>query len=325
MSVEISAIIPMFNEADLAAQSVRRIEEQLERVAVSFEVICVDDGSSDGTADVLAGIAAGDERVVPVLLSRNFGKESAMTAGLDAARGEAVILIDADMQHPPELIPEMVQRWREGYDVIEARKSDRGREGLLYRAFSALFYRLIGRASGADLRGSSDFKLLDRQAVDALRSLPERSRFFRGLVGWIGFRRTSIEFAVAERAGGRTSWSTGRLIRYAVGNILSFSTFPLYLTAWIGLITTLLGVGLGAQTLYNYFAGNAVSGFTTVILLVILFAGITLLAVGTVAVYLARALEEIKRRPVYLVRRPRGIDRASSRGVERETEDGTEP
>jgi polyisoprenyl-phosphate glycosyltransferase len=305
MTVTLSLVIPMYNEEALAATTLDRVRAQLEATGLPFEIVCVDDGSTDGTARVIDEASRADGRVVALHLARNFGKEAALCAGLDAARGEAVVFIDADLQHPPELIPRMVELWRDGNDIVEAEKADRGREGLAYRLFARLFYALMGRVGGASLGRASDYKLLDREAVDALKALPEKARFFRGLVGWIGFRRAALEFEVAQRSGGRSGWSAGKLVRYAVSNILSFTTLPLYMTAWVGLVTTLLGVLLGAQTLYNYATGRAVTGFTTVILLVIFFSGIILTAIGTVAVYLAKVLDEVKGRPVYIVRKGR--------------------
>ncbi|MDD5309332.1 MAG: glycosyltransferase family 2 protein [Deltaproteobacteria bacterium] len=305
MTVGLSLVVPVYNEEALIRETLGRVRAQLEATGLTFEIVCVDDGSTDDTADIIDEASRADERVVALHFARNFGKEAALCAGLDAARGDAVILIDADLQHPPELIGRMVELWREGHDIVEAEKADRGRESLAYRLFAKLFYALMGRVGGANLRRASDFKLLDRQAVEALKALPEKARFFRGLVGWIGFRRAAVRFDVPERKAGRSGWSSAKLVRYAASNIISFTTLPLYLTAWVGLVTTLLGVLLGAQTLYNFVAGNAVNGFTTVILLVIFFSGIILSAIGAVAVYLAKVLEEVKGRPLYIVRKRR--------------------
>jgi dolichol-phosphate mannosyltransferase len=304
MSVELSVVLPMYDEQEIAAEAVRRVSEYLDPLGLSYEVICVNDGSRDDTPRIIDEMAKTNPIVVPVHLSRNFGKEGALAVGLETARGNAVILLDADMQHPPRLIPQMVELWCQGYDIVEARKSERGRESLLYRMFAKAFYAVISRSAGSDIRGSSDFKVLDRQVVDTLCSLPEKSRFFRGLVSWVGFETANIEFEVEARAAGKSGWSGVQLLRYAVSNILAFTTLPLYITAWVGLITTLMGVILGLQTLYMYLAGKAVSGFTTVILLVIFFSGITLTGVGTVAVYLAKVLKEVKGRPVFIKRSP---------------------
>lgn len=301
----ISVVLPMFNEEEAAPEVVRRVAAEFEDVGLDVEMVAVDDGSTDRTRAVLGELADRDARVVPVFLSRNFGKEAAMAAGIEAARGEAVLLMDSDLQHPPSLIPQMIQCWLDGYDVVDAVKRSRGRESLLYKASATVFYTMMGEEVGPEFRKASDFKLLDRQAVDALLSLPERSRFLRGLVAWVGFDRTTVEFDVEERHSGETRWNLRALIAYAMGNVVSFSVSPLLLTAWVGVLTTLVGVLLGAHTLYNYLSDNAVSGFTTVILLQVFFAGVTLLAIGVVSVYLAKVLEEVKARPAYLVRRER--------------------
>ncbi len=304
--VTVSVVIPMYNEQQVAALAVSRVAEELAGLVASYEVICVDDGSADETADVLEDLARQDARVVPVHFSRNFGKEAALTAGIDVARGEAVILIDADLQHPPSLIPRMIERWRGGAEVVEAHKRRRSRENPLYRLLAWGFYRLMGLSTGDDLRGSSDYKLLDRQVVDVLRALPERGRFFRGLVAWVGFEHARLEFDVQERAAGASAWGRGQLIRYAISNVFAFSTVPLFATAWAGLFATVFAVLLAIDTLYNYVRGYAVSGFTTVIMAMAFFAGLTLMGIGVVAVYMAKVLDEVKGRPVYIVRKPEG-------------------
>ncbi len=303
MPIRLSVVLPMFNEEDIALETIEEVSHQLARIGHPYEIVCVNDGSADRTAELLDQQARANPAVIPVHLSRNFGKEGALAAGLSASSGDATILMDADLQHPPKLIPQMVDLWQQGYDIVEARKSRRAKESLLYRMLASMFYSIARHSSGADIRGSSDFKLLDRQVVDALIALPEKSRFFRGLVKWIGFETAVIDFEVEDRAGGKSGWSVGNLLRYAVNNILAFTVAPLHFVAWLGLVTTIIGVAFGVQTMVNYVNGNAVSGFTTVILLLICFAGIILTAVGTVAVYLAKVLEEVKGRPVYIVRR----------------------
>lgn len=312
MTIQLSVIMPMFNEEDIVRHTLDVVKRQLDDIGLRYEIICVNDGSKDRTAEILDAAASDDSRVVPLHLSRNFGKEGALAAGIDYARGDATIILDADLQHPPSIIPKMVASWERGYDIVEARKAQRAKENLLYRILAKTFYAIAGYSSGIDIRGSSDFKLLDRQVVDTLKSLPERSRFFRGLVKWIGFKNKVIDFNVEDRAGGQSGWSTFQLLRYAINNILAFTVAPLYLVTWLGLLTTLAGVGLGVQTLYNYIGGNAVSGFTTVILLLIFFAGVILFAIGTVAIYLAKVIHEVKHRPTYIVRKSPILPRSDS-------------
>jgi dolichol-phosphate mannosyltransferase len=294
----------MYNEAQMVEQLLATVTAQMTTLGRSFELVCVDDGSTDGTAALLDKAADADPRIVQVNFSRNFGKEAALDAGLRFARGRAVLLLDADLQHPPELIPEMVARWDAGADVVEAVKEDRGREPLLHKLASRLFYSIMGRA-GSRLQGSSDFKLLDRQAVDALNACPERNRFFRGLVAWVGFRVVQLPFTVQERAAGSTKWGVGKLISYAVINLVSFTSTPLRLVAWAGFGTLLLAVLLALQTYWNWWRGVAVTGFTTVILVVLGLGGIILISVGVLAIYIAQLYDEQKGRPLYIVREPR--------------------
>lgn len=304
----ISVVLPMHDEALNVAAVLSSVASELDLLGLPAEIVCVDDGSQDETSALVAQCARGDDRVVLVRLSRNFGKEAALAAGLDIARGNAVVFLDADLQHPPGLIPKMVEKWHEGFDVVDAHKStsaDRGREPLWYRAASSAFYALMGGHAGERLQGSSDYKLLDRQVVDVLRGLPERQRFFRGLVAWVGFRVARVPFTVSPRVAGSSKWGPTALVRYAVRNLVSFTSLPLRLVAWLGFITLVLAGALAAQTFWNWWRGSAVTGFTTVILTVVGLGGLILLSLGVIATYLAQMYDEQKARPVYVVRRPR--------------------
>lgn len=303
--LELSVVLPMYNEEGVAVLALEEVRRQLDRLGTTFEILCVDDGSNDSTLSAIMGAAALDERIKPVVLSRNYGKEAAMAAGLSSASGQAVLLMDSDLQHPPELIPELVQKWREGFDVVNAIKADRGREGLSYRFMAWLFNRLMGSSANYAFQGASDFKLLDRQVVDALLELPEKTRFFRGLVAWVGFRSASVEFKVAPRAGGATKWSTRALIRYSLRNLIAFSEFPLKLVALAGFVTLLFAAAVAVQTLYRYVTGTAITGFTTVILLQLVIGGLLLTSVGVLALYVAQLYAEVKGRPTFIIRRPR--------------------
>lgn len=303
VAVELSVVVPVFDEARGIVALLDTLRGVLDTLQRPYEIVCVDDGSADGGGALLDAIAHDDPRVVPIHFSRNFGKEAALHAGLEAARGEAAIFLDADLQHPPELIPLMVELWAEqGYEVVEGRKRRRGKESTAYRILAGLFYRLLGSATDADMLGASDFVLLDRQACEALRRLPERTRFFRGLVHWIGFRTTSVEFDVAPRRSGGSGFRAWPLLRYGIDSVLSFTTLPLVLIALAGLATTVLGSSLGFIALYHWATGVAVSGFTTVILMNLMFSGLILVSLGTMALYLARLVEEVKGRPLYIVR-----------------------
>ncbi len=304
---ELSVVLPMYNEEGVAQRALDEVRGQLARLGTTFEVLCIDDGSLDGTLNAVAAAASADERIRPVVLSRNYGKEAALAAGLSAARGQAVLLMDSDLQHPPELIPEMVAKWREGFDVVNAVKSDRGQESMTYRFMAWLFYRLMGSENPRAFQGSSDFKLLDRQVVDALISLPEKTRFFRGLVAWVGFRTVDVPFKVAPRHGGSTKWSLRALIRYSLRNLISFSEFPLKLVAGIGFATLIFAFVIAVQTLYRYVTGSAITGFTTVILLQLVLGGLLLTSMGVLALYMAQLYAEVKARPTFIVRRERPL------------------
>jgi dolichol-phosphate mannosyltransferase len=304
LSVALSVVLPIYNEAAGIRTSLTALLGTLDGLGRSYEVLCIDDGSTDGTDRILDELAQARPELVVLHFSRNFGKEAALHAGLQEARGDAAVFMDADLQHPPDLLPLMVELWCEGgYDVVEGRKRQRGDESPLYRNLARIFYGLLGTATRSDMLGASDYVLLARPAIDALKQLPERNRFFRGLVHWIGFRTTAVEFDVPARADGDSRWSTLQLLRYGLDSLLSFTTFPLVVIAVAGLLTTLLGSVLGGIALYHYATGVAVSGFTTVILMIFIFSGLILISLGTMSLYLARLFEEAKGRPLYLVRR----------------------
>jgi len=302
---DLSVVLPLYNEHDTLPDSLPAIRAALEAERRSFEILCVDDGSTDGTARLVDDAARADPRVVPVHLSRNFGKEAALSAGLEIARGRAVILMDADLQHPPTLIAEMVRLWDHGSEVVEAVRRRPGDHGLAYRLMARLFYALIGRSVGRSFQGSTDYKLLDRQVVEALLQCRERNRFFRGLVAWVGFRVSQVPLEATPRKAGRSKWSVLGLARYSVRSLLAFTSLPLRIVAWGGLVMVILGAVLAIQTLFNYFTGRAVSGFTTVILVQLILGGLILTSLGVLAFYLALIYDEQKARPPFVVRRDR--------------------
>ncbi len=304
-TVSVSIVLPVYNEGSLLTKALDALREVMEDTGYGFEIVAVDDGSSDASGRILQDASLRDERIVPISLSRNFGKEAALAAGMTYSRGECVVFIDADLQHPPRLIPEMLELWRSGYDVVNARKSRRGSESAGYRLLTRLFNRVMSQAVGSDFDGASDFKLIDRQVAEALKVCPERNRFFRGLVAWVGFRVTDVEFEVAERHGGATKWNRLMLIRYALSNLLAFSSLPLQAVAYTGFAVSGIGFVLLLQTLYNYLSGQAAVGFTTVIAVEILLGGMILVAIGTIAGYLAKMYQEQKGRPLFIVRTER--------------------
>lgn len=296
----ISFVIPSYNEESNLREIHRRIVEEMKKNNFDFEVIFVDDGSKDKTFYVASDIAK-ESNVIAIKFSRNFGKEAAIFCGLAQAKGDAVIVMDADLQHPVSIITTMIEKWQEGHHIVEARKQKRQNESSIYRFFSNLFYRLLNKMSGMNLNNLSDFKLLDRCAVDILNQLTERQTFFRALSGWMGYNSCFVEFEVAERFSGSSKWSFSTLFKYAINNICSFSSVPLQFVTIAGMIFMLFSLILGINTLYNYFSGHALSGFTTVILLTLILGSVLLLSLGIIGYYLSKIYEEIKGRPRYII------------------------
>lgn len=298
----ISLVIPVYNEGAVVFESIRQILHAAQGKGYELELIAVDDGSKDATAAEIERASMLDARVRPISFTRNFGKEAAIHAGLEFAKGDAVIVLDCDLQHPPELIPQMVDFWRKGLCVVDAVKEDRGEEALHDGLFARAFYSLFSRFAGLDIRNHSDFKLLDREVVDTYLAFPEKHRFFRGLIGWANYPSVKIPFSVATRAGGASQWSKLKLLRYAVNNLTSFSSVPLNLVSYVGLATLTLGTLVGFISLLNWFRGNAIGGFTTVNMLIIIIGGAIMVSLGIIGHYLARLYDEVKARPPYLIK-----------------------
>jgi glycosyltransferase involved in cell wall biosynthesis len=312
----LSVVIPMHNEARNIDALFARLLPTLQGIDPNFEVICVDDGSRDDTCARLRALHAREPRVGAVSLSRNFGKEVGIAAGLHYARGNAVVIMDADLQHPPEVIAEMVARWREGNLMVYGVRRDRATDGPVRRMLSRLFYRLFDAVSPTRLpAGAGDFRLLDRKAVDALNAMDERTRFTKGLYAWIGFRQTGVSFDVEERADGPASrWSARKLVSLAIDGITAFSTLPLRIWSYIGLavsaIAFVYALVIVTRTL---FFGIDVPGFATLIVSVMFFAGVQLLTLGVIGEYLGRVFIEVKRRPLYFVAEEIGMERTAER------------
>ena len=302
---ELSVIVPAFNEEAGLASLADRLHSVLSGIGVTYEILIVNDGSSDGTEACLEAMSRDDRRIRAVNLARNFGKEAAMAAGLASAAGRCIVFIDADLQHPPDLIPKMYAAWRQGSDVVNAVKRQRASESGMYRWFANRFNGLMSAVIGRNMAGASDFKLIDRQVAEVLLECPERNRFFRGLVAWVGFRVESVEFDVVERELGTSKWSVGSLIRYSLANIVAFSSLPLVAVAYVGFVTAALGLLLLVQALFRWAMGTAAIGFTTVIAVQVLLGGMILTALGVIAIYLAKMYDEQKRRPLFVIKRPR--------------------
>jgi len=311
----LSVVVPVFNEADNLKPLVARLVPALERETPDFEVVFVDDGSSDAGMQEIRRLSAADPRLGAVSLSRNFGKEVAIVAGLDAAQGDAVIVMDADLQHPPEVIHRFVELWREGYAVVYGQRQDRAYEGRLKRGFSRLFYRMFARLGETALpEEAGDFRLFDRRAVEALRLLGERARFSKGLYSWIGFNSIGVPFEVGERLHGRSRYSYRKLLHFAWDGITSFSTVPLRVWTYLGFL-----ISLGAIITALYFMGEALfvgiktPGFPSLIVAVTLLAGVQLMSLGMIGEYVGRIFAEVKRRPLYIVAERVGIASAPRR------------
>lgn len=298
----LSIIIPSYNEEGNIEHTAYVVSNVLENNDIDFEIVFINDGSSDSTWEKMSALALERDNISAVNFSRNFGKESAVFAGLEVAKGDACVLMDCDLQHPPETIVEMYNLWKNNdVDVVEGRKKDRGKENFLYKGFSLLFYKIINKASGLDMAAASDFKLIDRKVVDALNRMPERLTFFRAMSSWVGFKTEKVYFEVAERAEGESKWSVRSLIKYAVNSITSFTSAPLQLVTGIGVITFIISIILGINTLYNKIWGNSAAGFPTVIILQLLTTSIIMFSLGIIGFYISKIYEEIKNRPRYII------------------------
>ena len=303
----LSIILPAYNEQDNIVHTFTVISSLLSAKSIPFEILFVDDGSYDLTYQQIQALSTEHPEVKGISFSRNFGKESAIFAGLEAASGDCCLIMDCDLQHPAEIIPEMYRLWQDGYEVVEGIKTSRGKESKLHTLCAGTFYRIISKATGVDMSKASDFKLLDRKAVDALLAMPERAPFFRALSSWIGFKTVSVPFAVQERTAGTSKWSVWKLIKYAIQNITSFSGAPLQFVTLMGWIMFLASIALGIQSLYRYFTGTALEGFTTVILLQLIIGSVLMISLGIIGHYISRIYDEIKARPRYLINKRCGF------------------
>lgn len=315
----LTIIVPVLNEARGIPLLERRLTRALESLGCSWDVIFIDDGSTDRTLSVIRELHARDPRFKAVSLSRNFGKEIAVAAGLEAADGDGVVIMDADLQHPPESIAEFVARWIEGYDIVYGRRRDRETDTALVRWSSRVYYKLFQWLSGTELPdGAGDFRLLDRKAVDALNRIGERARFNKGLYAWIGFRSIGVPFDVHARQDGNSRWNPRKLLHFALDGIASFTTIPLRIWSYLGLLVSafafLYAIVFLVKTL---LFGVDVPGFPTLIVSVMLLSGVQLISLGVIGEYLGRVYEEVKGRPLYIVGERIGMTPASGAGTDR--------
>jgi glycosyltransferase involved in cell wall biosynthesis len=303
-NVILSLLIPVHDESDQIAENLSLIHSEASKTGLPMEMIVVDDGSTDGTWQVLEKLAEQFPGIKALQLSRNFGKEAAICAGLAYSSGKACIVIDSDLQHPPELIPEMVRLWREEHwDIVEGIKRTRGTEPLINKIGARFFYRTLSRLSGYDLYGSSDFKLLDRKVIDAWLDMRERNTFFRGMITWLGYRRKQVSFSVPRRQLTQSRWSFFGLFRLAVIAITAFSSLPLQAVTLLGGVFLLCAILFSGYALLLYFTGLALPGFTTVIILEMLIGGVLMISLGIIGTYIAQIYQEVKYRPRYVVAR----------------------
>ncbi len=303
----ISVVTPMYDEEGNARAIYERVAAALKPFA--WELVVVDDGSTDATGAILAAIAGADERVKLVSLSRNFGHQAAITAGLEHARGDAVVMMDADLQDPPELVPEMIERWREGADVVYAVRESREGETRLKLYTAHVFYRLMARMAKLELPvDSGDFRLMDRRALEALLAMPERNRFLRGMTVWIGFTQTAVLYHREARTAGETKFTLRKMVRFSFDAISSFSYFPLQLATVIGFVISVLAFVSIPLTIIARYSDVFVPGISSTLVVVLLLGGIQLMTLGVIGEYVGRIYDEVKRRPLYVVRETTNID-----------------
>jgi dolichol-phosphate mannosyltransferase len=316
--VRYSLVLPVYNEQAVLPMLLLRLDALLERLDGPAEVIFVDDGSTDCSSIVLQDRARRDGRYRYIGLSRNFGHQVAITAGMDAAAGDAVVVMDADLQDPPDVVPQMTACWQEGYDVVYARRLSREGESRFKRATASLFYRLLGRMASVPIPADvGDFRLMDRKVIEVLRAMPERDRFVRGMVAWLGFRQTEVAFHRLPRAAGETKYPLWKMVRLAANGALSFSDAPLRLAIWCGLAVSSLAFAYGLYVIGLWLtASHLVTGWSSTIVVVSFLCGINMLMTGIMGLYIGRIHAEVKRRPLYVVDTRIGFDRDGARPAE---------
>lgn len=307
--VELSIVVPLYNEEANVDRLLERLVSVLDKLKTTYEIVCINDGSKDDTLKLLIAYHWRNSVIKVVNLSRNFGKEIALTAGIDHANGAAIIPIDADLQDPPELIEQLVAKWREGYDIVYATRKSRAGESWLKRFTANSFYKTIGKMSPVPIPANTgDFRLLDRQVVEAIKKMPERTRFMKGLFAWVGYKQTSILFDREPRFGGKTTWNYWKLWNFALDGITSFSFFPLKIWSYMGLIISLISLFYASFLIIRTLIfGIDVPGYASLMVAVLFFGGIQLITLGIIGEYLGRVYEEVKRRPLYFVRESYGF------------------
>ncbi len=303
MTKKISIVIPACNEEGNIPVLVDALEMVLAPLGYAYQIIFVDDGSSDGTLALLKAMSIKNQQIRYISLSRNFGHQNALKAGLDLAGGDAVIMMDGDMQHPPELIPIMLQQWEAGNDIVYTIRKDHQDMPMMKRKTSNMFYNLINNLSDIELeQGTADFRLMDRRVVDVFREFKETDLFLRGLVKWMGFKQSGIEYEPAERLKGKSKYTMKKMIRFALQGITSFSTKPLYIATYLGMSFSLISLLYVPYIIYSYYFGHVISGWTSIIATIAFFGGLQLMILGIIGMYLGKLFQQSKQRPNYIVK-----------------------
>lgn len=298
-----SIIAPVFNEADSVDTLHQRVEAVMEGLGEPWELLLVDDGSRDGSRELILQLAQEDRHVRPIIFSRNFGHQIAVTAGLDYSLGEAVVIIDADLQDPPEVIPELVEKWREGFEVVYAVRAERKGETWFKRATASLFYRLIYRITDVEIPvDTGDFRLIDRKVVDALKHMKERHRFLRGMAAWVGFRQIGVPYTRQARTAGETKYTFGKMVRFALNAVTGFSYFPLQIATYLGFVSAgISAVAIPVVIVLRLMGNQAFFGQASTLLAVLFLGGVQLISLGILGEYIGRLYDEAKGRPLYII------------------------
>jgi dolichol-phosphate mannosyltransferase len=316
-NVRYTIIVPVYNEEAVIQESYRRLTRVMESTGEPYELLFINDGSQDKTAELIEALAEKDECIKLLDFSRNFGHQIAITAGMDYARGDAIVIIDADLQDPPEIIPQMIAKWKEGYEVVYARRSQRKGETLFKKWTAALFYRLLGSLAEVNIPlDTGDFRLMDRKVCDAMQSIREKNRFVRGLVSWVGFRQTAIEYVREERYAGETKYPLKKMLRFSIDGITSFSYKPLKLATYLGMVVSsvsfvFLLVSLGEKL----FTTSTTAGWSSLVACLILLNGMMLILFGILGEYIGRIYDETKNRPLYILRNKQKIEKVKLKEV----------
>lgn len=296
----LSVIIPAYNEENCIQSAYDEVSSILAKNGIDMEFVFVDDGSTDNTYRIISQLSEKADNVIGLRFSRNFGKEGAISAGLGAATGDCAVVIDCDLQHPPEKIVEMYRLWEQGFEIVEGIKSNRGKESKVYGFAARMFYSILSRMVGFNMTNSSDFKLLDRKVIDVINKMPERG-FFRAISFWVGYKKTQVYFEVQDRLDGKSKWSSAKLIKYGISNISSYSAAPMQFVTVLGIIMLIISVIFGVWALIDKIIGRALEGMTTVIIITVFIGSIIMISLGIIGYYIAKIYDEIKGRPKYII------------------------